>query len=187
MKAIISVIGQHAGCSIQKILKTKIEDIQIHGYCLWVICSKPSSPPIAIPFFAGEETAPIYFISASGATKRKPDGNAAPTKTRKIASEYSVNKKDWISLPSSMNPVTGALSHGTAHALFLNKLELCEEEFDLSYWTGADGVQPIKFHTGVSSSCSIRRPDPLAGAMKANRRQVPAIGLLGKPFSVYLR
>lgn len=187
MKAIISVIGTHAGCSISEIISRKQQDITQNNYALWTVCSFNSVPFIAQSFFSKEDQIPLYLISASGASKNNPLGNSKPTKLKQVARYFSTDKISWIEIPQSMY-VTGSLSHMSVHALFIKELQNCEreEEIDLRYWAGIDQNISIRFGQGASTSCAVRLTAPIQ-SMKSYSRKIIAKGKLIYPFSVYLK
>ena len=101
-KAIISIVGVHAGCSPEDIFKTKIEDMERLGYCFWALRSNKCQPSVIRTF--GDEPIMCVFIAAAGASKTNRFGKSRPSTIRNIACQYSTDKNVWINMPVTTPP-----------------------------------------------------------------------------------
>lgn len=183
---LLSVIGSHAGESMNTIFNRKITDTKIAGKTFWLIKSFAAKPPIvqdlcseAIKY--GQINIKCYFITASS-----PMG-AAPTKISGKASMYSSNNMDWNNLPN-IGPVTGAIDN-SAYALVLESIYLCDTPIDLSqYASFLKPYSPVRIQQGASTICAIQKnmkDNPKV--MKSSLRRIIAIGILAAPFCVWLK
>lgn len=180
-------MGPHAGESSEIIFKRKIDDTKKIGKTFWLIKSYNSKPnmvqDICSAALTKNQTAiPCYFISPSS-----PSG-AEPTKAAIPARQYSADGLEWNDLPKYMSPVTGAIN-SNAFALVFSELKTNESIIDLAQYADYFSQdKPLTIKQGASTVCAIRKdmtshPD----IVKSRFRRVVAIGILHKPFCVWLR
>lgn len=183
---IISVIGPHAGESVERIFERKILDTKKAGKTFWFIKSHQAKPDMIqeILMKAKYENleVKVYFVEPS------TQGGAIPTKTDERAKSYSKDRIKWELLSTDMGPVTGKID-ASAYALVLDKLELSRGNLDL--WEYADFFnqhKPIKILRGGSTLCAIKKtiqnPD---NPVKSHIRKIVAIGRLCHPGGVWLK
>ena len=87
-RCVISVMGEHAGESVQTIFERKAADIQRIGKTFWLIRS-PKARPDQIREVC--KSIPSYGIFVEPASK----GGARPTSDSFAAKEFSIDKKEW--------------------------------------------------------------------------------------------
>ena len=87
---IISVMGAHAGESVDVIFNRKIADIELAGKTFWLMRS-PKALPVQVQDIC--TSSPAYTIFVEPSSK----GGARPTRNNKAAKEHSVDKKVWFS------------------------------------------------------------------------------------------
>jgi hypothetical protein len=151
-KAIISIVGVHAGCSPEDIFKGKAEDTGRLGYCFWALRSNKCRPNIIHTL--GDEPIMCVFVSAAGASKKNKFGNSKPAMTRDIAYQYSTDKNIWLDMPGGMSEVTGKLSDGWGYAFVLENLKMVDEQFNLGRYVEHPSAQKIRMCPWCSSVCA---------------------------------
>jgi len=129
----------------------------------------------------GEEIT-ILFISAA-----TPSG-AVATKTADTAKQFSIDKKQWESLPTNISPITGNLRNA-AYAMILKELKLCSGSCDL--WDYANYFNtdlPLRIIQGRSTICTIpKNTSSHQNKMKSNNRLIYAVGTLTSPYCVWIK
>lgn len=184
---LLSVMGPHAGETPEVIFERKINDIKNIGKTFWLIKSYRSNPnmvqDICFTALSKKQTSiPCYFISPSS-----PLG-AVPTKASLPARQYSADSLGWTDLPQHMSPVTGAIN-SNASALVFSALNIEQSVIDLAQYADYFSQdRPLQIKQGASTVCAIQKdmtkhPDTI----KSRFRNIVAIGILYKPFCVWLR
>ena len=174
-KRILSVMGPHAGESVEKIFSRKKSDIKKTGNAFWVINSYKSKPPQVQDFCKNSEIY-IYFISPS------VKGGAKDTKTQTINKQFSSDGVSWNNIPPDITPVTGK-----GYAFILDSLEINNSTIDLNDYAEQSDT-PIKFQLGCSTICVIKEDmSSHKNRVKSNIRNVWAIGRLKEPYCVWVR
>ena len=184
---LVSVMGSHAGEGCDAIFMRKIGDIRNAGRTFWVIRSHKARPDMVQVIGASardQSREPLCVFLAPSSP-----GGAVPTKTASAATEYSVDRFKWQSLPHGISPVTGQITRSTC-ALVFDQLCLCDSSV-LDLWQYADFFnlgQSVKIRQGASTVGVVRgdtsaHPDRL----KSRFRQMMAVGRLTEPFAVWLR
>jgi len=184
--AIISIVGPHGGDDLDKIINKKQWDVSKHGFAFWMTRSVNLSPQ-TLQSFGALDSITCLFITASGVSKNKPHGNAKATKTVDSASEFSMDKQVWESVPQDFT-ITGKLKDGRGYGIVISELERCEEDIDLLDWSNYfKPNQMVSFNQFVSSVCSIKKQLPVLVHMPSRKRKVLAKAKLVSPFGVWLR
>lgn len=184
---LLSVMGPHAGETPEVIFERKINDIKNIGKTFWLIKSYRSKPnmvqDICSTALSKKQTSiPCYFISPSS-----PLG-AVPTKASLPARQYSTDSLGWTDLPQHMSPVTGAIN-SNASALVFSALKIEQSVIDLAQYADYFSQdKPLQIKQGASTVCAIQKdmtkhPDTI----KSRFRNIVAIGVLYKPYCVWLR
>lgn len=178
---VISVVGTHAGESLQQIFERKKKEIGIVGYTYWLYKSH-SAKPGAIQKLAnfGKNNLDCYFISASAKS------GARPTKEQSVSKYSSVDGKLWQKIPKDIL-VTG--SSKSAFALVLKEINLVERDIDLwNYSSFNDSGGPVRIRLGGSTLAVVEKSSTLhPDKMSSHIRKIVAIGKLTGPFSVWLK
>jgi hypothetical protein len=185
--AVLSVMGPHAGEDAPAIFKRKINDVLDVKKTFWLIRSSRAKPDMVQSICkitaAQDRIVRCHFVEAS--TK----GGAQPTSQSVEAKKYSADKTNWLELPPGLSPVTGHIN-SSACALVFGELAF-EKEATLDLWQYADGLnqtQPIIFRQGASTQCAFRSDTShRADKMKSHIRRVLAVGILTKPYAVWLK
>lgn len=142
---VVSVIGDHAGESVDDIFKRKIADIQRTGITFWLI-KAPKARPAQVQALC--RNIPVFTIFVNPATK----GGARPTTTETVAGEYSTDGEFWHRLPQGISPVTGKLDRVPPR--------LCSTRLRqplVEYWTyGATEIFRIRRNLSSSSLVALR-------------------------------
>ena len=181
-ESVISVIGAHAGESVDAIFGRKIADCDVAGRTFWVAKSAKARPGHVHTLCTFGPGHGIFVEPAS------PSG-ARPTTEAESAVEYSPNRVDWFSRPRGIGPVTGQIDDSAAALASGELTTAVDGTIDLwGYADSADASRPLKFILGLSTVCAIRRdtsthPD----RMKSRHRRIVAAGHLMEPFCVWLR
>lgn len=180
-------MGPHAGETSEEIFARKINDIKNIGKTFWLIKSYRSKPNMvqdicSTALSKNQTVIPCYFISPSS-----PLG-AIPTKASLPAHQYSADSLEWTDLPQHMSPVTGAINNN-ASALMFSELKIEQLAIDLAQYADYFSQdKPLQIKQGASTVCAIKKdmtkhPDTI----KSRFRNIVAIGILQKPFCVWLR
>jgi hypothetical protein len=177
-------MGPHAGESVEEIFDRKIRDIRKVGWTLWLVRSYKARPDMVQRMCSKRHPIPVVFIEPS------TPGGAKPATSAMSVTEYSEDRVAWTAVPPRLGPVTGKLD-GAAHALVMDRLELCRDDVQLDVWTYGDYGEPgLPFKTviGCSTVCAARRDTSRhPSRMKSRFRKVIAVGRLHEPGAVWLR
>lgn len=181
-QCIISVLGEHAGESVDAILRRKTADIRRTGKTFWFMKSPKARPEQVLKICS---TIPAYTIFIEPATK----GGAHPTKREEAAREYSENKKTWHRLPKGMSPVTGNLDTSAAALVFDMMTTAVSGTLDLwVYADCSDILKPLKFILGCSTLCAVRKDmTSHPERMKSRYRDIFAGARLAESYCVWIR
>ena len=129
------------------------------------------------------EKVKTYFISPSLIT------GAIATKEAIKAENYSINKKDWKTLPSNISPVTGNLKN-IAYALVIKDLEIIAKD-TIDLWDYADYFEknnPIKLIQGRSTVCAcMKNMKDHPEKLKSNNRDLMEKCILCDPYCVWVK
>ena len=180
-------MGPHAGEDSSAIFTRKIGDIQNVGKTYWLIHSYKAKPNMVqhICGIASQhaEYVKCYFLAPSS------QGGAFPTIHSAPANQYSTDNTNWNPLPPNLSPVTGHITK-SACALVFSELQT-EATLALDLWHYSDGFNqemPIVIRQGSSTVCAFRKDTDLHPArMKSHIRPVVAVGILAKPYAVWLK
>ena len=181
-RCIISVMGAHAGESVDVIFNRKIADIERTGKTFWLMRS-PKARPIQVQDIC--KSSPAYTIFVEPAFK----GGARPATSNDAAKEHSADKKIWIQLPNGVGPVIGKIDSNATVLVFNRMTTNVSGNIDL--WKYSDfsvEEKPLKFILGCSTVCVIQKdmsthPD----IIKSRYRGIIAVAKLTEPYCVWLR
>ena len=181
-QCVVSVIGDHAGESVDAIFHRKIADIGRTGKTFWLMKS-PKARSAQVQDIC--RTIPAYTIFVEPAKK----GGARPTTTEDVAREYSEDGESWHPLPEGMIPVTGKLDTLAAALVFDMMTTDVSGTLDLwGYGDFSDTQKPLKFIIGCSTACAVRKEmTSHPGRMKSRYRGVVVVARLAEPYCVWLR
>lgn len=178
---VISIVGTHAGESLEQIFERKKKEIAKAGYTYWLYKSH-SGKPDALQKLAktSKSTLDCYFISSS------VKSGARPTKEQSISKYSSVDGTRWQKIPKDIL-VTG--SSKSAFALVLKEINLTKRDIDLwNYSSFNDSGNPVRIRLGDSTLAAVKKSSSTHPAkMGSHIRKVIAIGRLMSPFSVWLK
>ena len=173
--AVLSIIGWHAGESVDDIVKRKCADVVKIGRTFWVYQSWKAPVPQVQKFGSAFPEPTVYFLK----------GSAFPASTEHRAGQTSVDGKNWEDLPSGIGKVTGKLPGG---ALIIGSLSaVSDHEIDLWDYVEHPALQPLKFQQGASTVCALPAQTGQAAGMKSHIRGIVAIGRLAPPYASFLR
>jgi hypothetical protein len=179
---VLSVIGRHAGESVECIFDRKAKDIQDFGRTFWLVRSHRARPD-CVQRLCGNGPCHVFFISP--ATK----GGARPTVVEERALEFSEDNRSWHPLPEGLGPVTGKIGPA-AYALVFDSLAVSRGA-DLDMWDFADFVDPhtpVRPRLGCSTVCAVRKDmSRHPERVKSRFRGIVAVARLVKPYCVWLR
>lgn len=182
---IVSVIGTHAGESINKIFTRKIKEIKDTGFSFWLHKSYNAKPDLVNRMIRVNKDKPVkcYFITSSRGIK-----GARSTISADVAKEFSNNGKNWDRIPNKIK-VTGKIQN--AYALVFNSIMFpkSKKDIDLRYYNFFQKpLEPIKMRSGASTICAIKLQEQnKMGYIVSYKREIIAIGKLAKPYCVWLR
>ena len=180
-------MGPHAGEDADAIFSRKMDDIRKVGETYWLVHSYKAKPNMVqhICGIASQhaEYVKCYFLAPSS------KGGAAPTLHSAPANQFSMDNTNWNPLPLDLSPVTGHITR-SACALVFSELKT-DATLTLDLWQYSDGLNqemPIVIRQGGSTICAYRKEMALHPArMKSNIRRVVAVGILKKPYAVWLK
>ena len=151
MKSVVfSLVGPHAGQSLEEIFERKIKDCEVLKETFWVYQSSCCTKGL----FDTHKPSEILFISAS-----KP-GAAKQTKSSTLAQQFFKNKQ-WFGFNKDLSPVTGRI-HSKSTAFQLTNLRMVNETIDFNDYTDITTNKPLRF----SQFCSTT-----IGAMSENNTE----------------
>jgi len=172
--AILSVIGWHAGESVEDIVARKSTDIKNIGHTIWFFQSWKATIPSVQHFGARFPNPAVIFLK----------GGAYPTSAASQASEMSQDKRKWQPLPAGIGKVTGKVPGG---GLVIGDLLPVQDEIDLWNYLQHSDRQPLRFQQGASTACVIPSKNGSVAGMKSRHREVVAVGHLRPPYGLFLR
>jgi hypothetical protein len=164
--SIITIIGPHAGETVESILTRKSKDIESSGFTLWGVANAPIHQAIDM------ETDRALFLEASS------KNSAKPTKSAKEATEYSTDGgASWKKIPEGMSKVTGAIGPNYT-ALFITDMKFVNESLNL--WDYSDIPSgPAKIALGKSTILVLEKDSSRCyDRMKSNKRKVRCLATL---------
>lgn len=181
-QCIISVMGDHAGESVDAIFHRKVTDIERAKKTFWVMKSLKARPAQVQSLC---ERTPAYTIFVEPATK----GGARPTTREDAAKQYSEDGQMWHLLSEGISPVTGKIDASAAALVF--DMMTTGVNYALDLWSYGDFFEiqkPLRFILGCSTVCAIRK-DMMSHPerMKSRYRGIVAVARLAEPYCVWLR
>jgi hypothetical protein len=175
--AVLSIVGWHAGESVEGIIERKRTDIERAGRTVWLYQSWKASIPTIQQFGHAFPNPAVIFL----------EGSAVPTSAASPAREMSVNQNAWEPLPHGISPVTGKLPGG---GLVIG--ELTPVDFEIDLWNYIEHLQDprlgsLRFQRGASTACAVPSPNGPVKGMTSRLRRVVAIARLVPPYGTFLR
>jgi hypothetical protein len=141
MKSVVfSLVGPHAGQSLEEIFERKIKDCKTLKETFWVYQSSRCTKSL----FSTHKPSEILFVSAS-----KP-GAAKQTKSSTIAQQFFKNNQ-WFDFNKDLSPVTGRI-HSKSTAFQLTNLRMVNEEIDFNDYTDIVTNKPLRFSQFCSTT-----------------------------------
>jgi hypothetical protein len=137
---IFSLVGPHAGQSLQEIFERKIKDCETVNETFWVYRSHRCTKSL----FDAHKPSEVWFISAS-----KP-GAAKQTKSSTLAQQFFKNNQ-WFDFNKDLSPVTGRI-HSKSTAFQLTNLRLTNEVIDFNDYTDIVTTKPLRFSQFCSTT-----------------------------------
>ena len=172
--AILSIIGWHAGESVEDIIERKIADIKTAGRTIWLYQSWKATIPMVQQFGRAFPKAGVVFLK----------GSAFPTSSALQAREMSEDRDCWGPLPQGIGKVTGRLPGG---GLVIGELIPAATDIDLWSYLQHPDLCPLRFQQGASTACAIPTDDRPVEGMKSRYRRAVAVGHLVPPYGIFLR
>jgi hypothetical protein len=147
-QCIISVMGDHAGESVDQIFHRKATDIERTAKTFWLMKS-PKARPVQVQVLC--KKIPAYTIFIEPATR----GGARPTTREDAAREYSEDGQVWHRIPEGISPVTGKIDNSATALVFDMMTTAVNGTLDLWDYGGfSDTQKPLKFILGCSTVCN---------------------------------
>lgn len=179
---IISVMGEHAGESVDKIFSRKQQEIIDTGKSFWLIRSNIAKTETIqkIGKCASEENIDLFCIFIEASTKK----GAMPTINDEMAQEYSNDKIEWKQIPNGIK-VTGDITKNSTGIVFgsLDVFKNLQKEIDLWNYSYFLNNSPTQLKIGASTICCIKN---YCIGMKSHKRKILAVGKLVEPYAVFL-
>jgi hypothetical protein len=172
--AILSIIGWHAGESVEDIVERKRDDIKKAGRTIWLYQSWKATIPMVQQFGRDFPKLAVVFLK----------GSAFPTSTASPAREMSEDRDRWGPLPQGIGKVTGKLPGG---GLVIGELTPTATKIDLWDYLEHPELGPFRLQRGASTACAVPSKDGPVEGMKSRHRDVVAIGRLVPPYGIFLR
>ena len=216
-RAVVCVIGPHAGEGMKEIFDRKRGDIERCGHTIWVCLSSQISRGGVLSLCGDgegvDERNDVWFLMISSSSK----GDAKDTKVADAATEMSQDGGvTWSKMPDGMSPVTGNLAKrkkkGTPAFVFdrfityededgVSKQEIDLWDFAQYHWKEGEieeegegkgevegKAMPLKIHLGGSTLLAKRcDTSMLDGRILSHKRRVIAAARLAHPFCVMIR
>ncbi len=181
-KCVVSVMGEHAGESIDVIFDRKKADIKRLNVTYWLMRS-PKARPTQVQEL--NETVPKYTIFVEPSTK----GGARPTTEDLTATEYSSDGKIWNKFPKDLGRVTGKMDRSSTALVF--DMMTTDVKGILDFWDYGDAIEinkPLKFILGCSTVCAIKKDTKShPERMKSHYRGIIAVARFAYPYCVWVR
>jgi hypothetical protein len=173
--AILSIVGWHAGESVEDIIRRKCADVMKTGSTLWVYQSWKARVQEVQKFGSVFLNPLVYFL----------EGKAFPAGTEHKAGQMSIDQKDWFDLPKGIGKVTGKLPGG---AFVIDSLAAVDDrKIDLWDYAEHPSLHSLKFQQGASTVCAVPAQKGQVLGMKDHIRKVMAVGRLAVPYAVFLQ
>ena len=137
---VFSLVGPHAGQSLEEIFERKIKDCKNLNQTFWVYQSSRCTKSL----FSTHKPSEVWFVSAS-----KP---GAAKQTRSSARAQQFFKDDqWFNFPQDLSPVTGRI-HSKSTALQLTNLGMVHETIDFNNYIDVVTNKPLRFSQFCSTT-----------------------------------
>ena len=141
MKNIVfSLVGPHAGQSLEEIFERKIKDCENLNQTFWVYHSHRCTKNI----FDIRKPSEVWFISAS-----KP-GAAKQTKSSTVAQQFFKDDQ-WFEFDKDLSPVTGRI-HSKATAFQLTNLRMVQETINFNNYIDLITNKQLRFSQFCSTT-----------------------------------
>jgi hypothetical protein len=140
--SVLSIIGWHAGESVENIVERKRDDIKKAARAIWLYRSWKAPIPMTPQFGSAFPKPAVVFLK----------GSAFPTGTALQAREMSEDRKRWDRLPNGIGKVTGKLPGG---GLVIGELVPVVIDIDLWGYLQHPDLCPLGFPQGASTACAV--------------------------------
>ena len=195
-KVLLSVIGDHAGCTVEENYARKIHDIAQCGESFWLMKSASARFDDLSQFCKAEEKEIesekekekyVFILWIAAGSK----GGAKPTSTSTAVTAISADGEAWQPYPTAqgMGALTGRLDRHTV-ALRLDAIAVVERRgivVDLWEYESQHGGA-VKLRIGASTVCATRgETSEHPARMKSHLRKLVAIGRLKHPFVYWVK
>lgn len=142
--AVFSLVGPHAGQSLEEIFERKIKDCKTTGQTFWLYHSHRCTKAL----FDLYKPTEVWFISASkpGATKQ--------TKSSTLAQQF-FKDEEWFEFDEDLSPVTGRI-HSKSTAFQLTDLRLVQETIDFNNYIDVITDKPLRFSQFCSTTIAVK-------------------------------
>ena len=137
---VFSLVGPHAGQSLEEIFERKIEDCETLNETFWVYQSSRCTKGL----FDAHKPPEVWFISAS-----KP-GAAKQTKSSTLAQQFFKNNQ-WFDFDKDLSPVTGRI-RSKSTAFQLTNLRMVNETIDFNNYVDVVTNKPLRFSQFCSTT-----------------------------------
>jgi hypothetical protein len=140
LNIVFSLVGPHAGQSLEEIFERKIKDCKILNETFWVYHSHRCTKSL----FNAHKPFEVFFISAS-----KP-GAAKQTKSSTLAQQF-FKDDEWFEFDKDLSPVTGRI-HSKSTAFQLTNLRMVQEIIDFNDYIDIITNKPLRFSQFCSTT-----------------------------------
>lgn len=137
-----TLLGSHAGESLESIIKRKQHDIyNTVGYTLWFFKRNASCNP--------EDFYNLNVTTAYGLLPKTPN-TCKNTKVSKIATQFYFADSGWINFPKNLSPVTGNIVKNSI-ALHIRGIKIVNKTIDLNIYEDINDDKVLRFNQFASS------------------------------------
>ena len=140
MSIVFSLVGPHAGQSLEEIFERKIKNCKDLNQTFWVYHSHRCTKSLVNTYKPSE----VWFVSAS-----KP-GAAKQTKSSTRAQQFFKDDQ-WFDFPQNLSPVTGRI-HSKSTAFQLTDLRMVDETINFNDYIDVVTNKPLRFSQFCSTT-----------------------------------
>ncbi len=141
---VFSLVGPHAGQSLEEIFERKIKDCETLNETFWVYHSHRCTKSL----FNAHKPSEVFFISAS-----KP-GAAKQTKSSTLAQQF-FKDNEWFEFDKDLSPVTGRI-HSKSTAFQLANLRMVNETINFNDYADVITNKSLRFSQFCSTTIGTR-------------------------------
>lgn len=144
---VFSLVGPHAGQSLEEIFERKIKDCETLNQTFWVYQSSRCTKNL----FCAHKPTEVWFVSAS-----KP-GAAKQTKSSTLANQFFTDN-EWVDFNEDLSSVTGRI-HSKSTAFQLTNLRMVNETIDFNSYTDLITKKLLRFSQFCSTTIASKTSD----------------------------